>query len=203
MYLAADPYWYAEVRKEVDGALARHRTSASQSPADILGALTIEEWESEFPLIDLCLRECIRFQTVGTAFRRNISGSDVPIGSTGEVVPPDAFAIYLLDEVHMDPAVYSDPGRWDPGRYLPDRAEDKKTPLSYLGWGIGRHPCLGMRFAKLEMGIIGALFVAMFDYELVDVDGNKVDKPPVTNRNNHSASKPDVPVRLRYTVRQH
>lgn len=203
VYLAADPYWYGEVRNEVDAALARHRTSPSQSPADILSQLTIEEWESEFPLIDLCLRECIRHQLVGTAFRRNTSGQEVRLGATGEVVPRNAFAVYLLDDIHMDPAIYTDPGRWDPGRYLPDRAEDKKAPHAYLGWGVGRHPCLGMRFAKLEMGIIGALFVAMFDYELVDVKGNKMPAAPQTNRDNHAASKPDIPVRLRYTVRQH
>ena len=190
------------MRQEVDSAVARHRVSAEQSASDVLGTLTVEEWESEFPMIDLCLRETIRFQAVGTAFRKNISGKDVQIGKTGEVVPRDAFAVYLVDDVHMNPDIYSEPLRWDPGRYLPDRAEDKKTPLAYLGWGTGRHPCLGMRFAKLEMGIIGALFVAMFDYELVDLQGNKVTETPGTNRKNYSATKPIQPMRLRYTVRE-
>jgi hypothetical protein len=29
----------------------------------------------------------------------------------------------------------------DPSRYLPERAEDKKTPYAWVGWGAGRHPC--------------------------------------------------------------
>lgn len=45
----------------------------------------------------------------------------------------------------MDPSVYPNPEKWDPSRYLPDRAEDKKVSMGYLGWGIARHPCLGMR----------------------------------------------------------
>lgn len=159
VYLATNRYWYDQVRAEVDGVVEKHRKSPDQSRLDVLSSLTIENWESDFPLIDLCLRECIRFQLVGTAFRKNISGKDVPIGKAGEVVPRDAFAvsfslhlylrvhvahvlqIYLLDDVHFNPEVYTEPNKWDPGRYLPDRAEDKKTPLSYLGWGVGRHPC--------------------------------------------------------------
>ena len=117
-------------------------------------------------MLDLCLRECIRLQLVGTGFRKNISGHNVPLGKTGQTIPADASVIYLIDDVHMDPNVYTHPDCWDPGRYLPGRAEDKKEPLAWLGWGMGRNPCLGTRFAKLEMGIVGALFVAMFDYDL-------------------------------------
>ncbi len=203
VYLACNPEWYGIIQREVDGVVAAHRTSPSQSPADVLAALPIEAWETELPMMDLCLRECIRLQLVGTAFRKNTSGHDVPLGKTGEVIPADAFAIYLVDDVHMNPDIYPDPQRWDPGRYLPDRAEDKKQPLSWLGWGIGRHPCLGMRFAKLEMGIIGAMMVAMFDYELLDGRGNKMETAPAVDRNNHAASKSPVPVRLRYALRQH
>jgi len=116
-------------------------------------------------------------------------------------VPPGAFAIYSIDDTHYDPAIYADPEKFDLGRYAPDRAEDKKLPQAYLGWGVGRHPCLGMRFAKLEMGVIGALFVAMFDYEMVDAQGNKTMKMPYNDRAAHSASKPKERVRLRYTVR--
>lgn len=101
----------------------------------------------------------------------------------------------------MNPDIYSEPLRWDPGRYLPDRAEDKKHPMGYVGWGTGRHPCLGMRFAKLEMGIIAACFAATFDYELLNAAGEKMTESPLPNRSYISASPPDEPVRLRYTVR--
>ncbi|KAI3391460.1 hypothetical protein diail_7322 [Diaporthe ilicicola] len=202
-YLATNKEWYGRVQAEVDAAVAKHRRSPAQTPAEVLATLSIDDWESEFTNIDLSLRECIRFQLVGTAFRKNISGRDVPIGTSGEVVPRDGFAIYLIDDVHFNPAVYTNPEEWDPGRFLPERAEDKREPLAYVGWGLGRHPCLGMRFAKLEMSIIGALFVAMFDFELCDVKGNKLTRPPFTSRNRQSAAKPLEPLRLRYTVRQH
>ncbi len=199
--LACNPEWYRRVQDEVDSAVCRHRTSPEQSASSVLASLAVDHWESEFPMIDLCLRECIRFQLVGTAFRQNITKNDVPVGKTGEVIPKGAFAVYYVYDVHMNPDVYPDPQRWDPGRYLPDRAEDKSVPLGYVGWGTGRHPCLGMRFAKLEMGIIAACFVAMFDYELLDIHGDKLTSSPVTDRNEISASGPKEPVRLRYALR--
>ncbi len=203
IYLGCNAEWYGIVQREVDAAVARHRTSPSQTAADVLDSLSIDAWESEFPMIDLCLRECIRLQLVGTAFRKNTSGRDLPLGKSGEVVPASGFAIYLMDDVLMNPDIYTDPYRWDPSRYLADRAEDRKEPLAFVGWGMGRHPCLGMRFAKLEMGMIAAMRVARFDYEVIDAGGIKINTAPQVNRDNHAASKPAVPLRLRYTLRQH
>jgi len=47
----------------------------------------------------------------------------------------------MLNDVMMDPEVYRDPMKWEPNRYFPDRAEDKKVPYAFCGWGAGRHPC--------------------------------------------------------------
>lgn len=203
VYLSKNREWYQRVQAEVDTSIRKHRTSASQTIPEIFASLTLEDWESEFPSVELGLRESIRLITVGTAFRRNVTDGDVPIGNTGEIVPKDAFTLYMPDEIHMDPTVYTNPTKFDPGRFLPDRAEDKKTPLAYVGWGAGRHPCLGMRFAKLEMSIITALFAATFDWELVDVEGKPMKELPAIDRQKPSAHKPHTPVRLRYTVRQH
>lgn len=202
IYLATNKEWYNRVQAEVDGVLARHRTSSDQNISDIFANLTVDQWESEFPSIDLTLRECIRLQLVGTAFRLNVSGGDVVISKkTGEVIPRDAYAMYLIDDIHMNPEIYTNPDEFDPGRF--ERGEDKRAYFGYLGWGVGRHPCLGMRFAKLEMMIIGAIFVAMFDYKVQDGQGNTLEKAPMTNRQRFSAHKPSFQVRLKYTVREH
>ncbi|KAI1269552.1 cytochrome P450 6A1 [Xylariaceae sp. FL1019] len=201
VFLTQNPEWMAKLRGEVEEAVTRHRTSPSQSRADVLGTLSIEEWESEFPLIDLALRETIRFSLPGTSFRKNVSGRDVPIGDTGEVVPNGAFAAYLVDDIQFG-EWYTDPAKWDPSRFFDERAEDRKVHHGYMGWGVGRHPCLGMKFAKLEMAFITAFFVAMFDFECSDKDGNKVKQMPKTmDRNLHSAKKPQENIYLRYKLR--
>ena len=107
------------------------------------------------------------------------------------------YQAYHIADVHNNPSIFSDPERWDPSRYLPDRAEDKKVQYGYLGWGAARHPCLGMRFAKLEMSVILAHFVAMFDYQLCTHDGQIATKLPKANVNGFTASKPSEPLFLK------
>ena len=34
---------------------------------------------------------------------------------------------------------------------IPGREEDKKDPHAFIGWGTGRHPCLGMRVSLLSV----------------------------------------------------
>lgn len=140
-FLSLYPHWMHKVRAEVDGAVARHRTGPEQKPLDVLSQISVEDWERDFPLINLCLHESIRIVTVGAGFRRNISGKDIKIGRTGEVIPKGAFAAFHIDQIHMNPDIYKDPTKFDPSRFLPGRQEDKKVPLSYAGWGQGRHPC--------------------------------------------------------------
>lgn len=53
------------------------------------------------------------------------------------------------------------------------------------------------------MSIIGAIFVAMFDYSLADAQGNPLSVAPAPDRNKFSAHKPAVTPRLKYTLRQH
>jgi len=61
-----------------------------------------------------------------------------------------------------------------------------------------------MRFAKLEQNIITAYFLSMFDFELCDMAGNRIEKLPDQweNHNNWNVSKPQKPVRLRYELRK-
>lgn len=202
VYLGANREWYDKVQAEVDAAIAKYRTSPSQSRTDVLSTLSLEAWESSFQLIDICLRETLRLVLVGCAFRKNSSDKPVHIGGadSGEVIPQGAFTVYLLDDIHMNPDIYPDPYRFDPGRYFPSREEDKKEHLGFLGWGAGRHVCLGMKFAKLEMQIIIAFWMAQFEFDTVDVKGQKRDAPR-TNRAYHQVTRPDEDVRLKYRKR--
>lgn len=201
-YLANDPYWMKRVREEVDTVADRYCADKSLPLKDRLMQVPIEAWESEFPLIDFGLKDTIRLQMHGTAFRRNLSNQDVAINKNGEVIPPGGFAAMHVADIHYNPEIYPNPGEWNPGRYLPDKAEDKKVPYAWMGWGIGRHPCLGMRFAKLENTLIVAFFLAYFsDIEIADKSGKKMDRPSETDLNFLTAHKPKVPMYLKYKVR--
>lgn len=203
LYLAQDKKWHDRVLEEVESAADRYCFDASLPLVDRLMQVPAEAWESEFPMIDLVLRESIRLQLPGAAFRKNISGRPIPLNKEGtEVIPPDAYAAFAVVNIHRNPEIYTDPETFDPERFFPDRAEDKNKQFGYIGWGVGRHPCLGMRFAKLENNIITAFWMAAFkDMQLVDKSGNASGLPAV-NRNLHAAAKPTQKVYINYKLRE-
>ncbi|TLD37158.1 cytochrome P450 [Venturia nashicola] len=196
IYLAKYPYWKQKVLEQVIEVASKNCKDPTAPLVDQLISLPIDVWEGGFPLLDLCLRDSIRLQTVGTAFRKNLSGHDVKIGNA--TIPNGYYVVYAMGDIHNDESIYPDPARWDPGRYLPDRAEDKKVPYAWAGWGLGRHPCLGMRFAKLENVLITAFWVAMFEFELVDRDGKPTEELPQVDINGFTANKPANTKYLRY-----
>ncbi|KAF7551132.1 hypothetical protein G7Z17_g5247 [Cylindrodendrum hubeiense] len=200
-FLAQDRSWYARIQEQVDAVITKHRENEDEQPIDVFRRLTLEEWDTEFPLIDLSLRDSIRLNTAGVSMRKNVSGKDIPLGNTGEIIPKDMYAVYLMDHTHLDENTYRDPLKWDPGRYLPDRAEDQKSPNAYLGWGVGLHQCLGMRFAKLEISITTAMFMAHFDFRLCDENGSPVDTLPQIDRNSLGSAKPVEAVYFKCTPR--
>jgi cytochrome P450 len=92
-YLAQSPIWMAKLRAEVDGATAKHRRQPEESVVGILHRFTLGDWETEFPLLELAMKETMRFTMSGTIVRRNIGGRKVPVGDTGTFIPPDGLAV--------------------------------------------------------------------------------------------------------------
>ncbi|KAH8593173.1 cytochrome P450 [Bisporella sp. PMI_857] len=194
-YIGTSRYWCERVRAELDGVLDKYAPDHTMSLTERFALIPIEGWETEMPLLDNCLRETIRLQLGGTMYRRNISGSDVMIGN--EVIPSGAFAAYQVSDIHQDPEVYPEPLKWDPGRYLPDRAEDKRKPFAYVGWGRE-----STHLAKLEQFTIVAVFLTRFDFDTCDDKGVPYDSVPPPDLDAHASVKPKFPVRLRYKPRE-
>ncbi|KAK4542279.1 hypothetical protein LTR36_006932 [Oleoguttula mirabilis] len=200
VYMASKPYWLDRVREEVVSVASRYCPDDSIPLKERLMHVPIEAWEGEFPIIDICLKDTIRLQMSGTAFRKNFSGKDVPLNKA-EVIPNDAYVTMAVGDIHYNPEIYANPDEWDPARYMPGREEHKKQEYAWMGWGLARHPCLGMRFAKLENNLIVAFFLAYFDeIKLSDAKGNETTRIPQTDRNKHTAHKPAEKVYLKYKV---
>ncbi|UNI13243.1 hypothetical protein JDV02_000001 [Purpureocillium takamizusanense] len=92
-FLSYDSYWHERLRREVDEVVLKHRISRYETAADVLSRLSIREWEHEFPLIELGLRDSIRIVMTGASFRKNISGGGIRIGDSDEMIPNNAFAV--------------------------------------------------------------------------------------------------------------
>ena len=216
-YLGSSPEWLAKTQEEVRNTAAKYAQDPSAPLRCQLNDIPLEAWEAEFPIVDMCLRDSIRLNVLGTALRKNTSGRAIPIGDGKEVIPPGAFVTFATGDIHLNPDVYPNPCEWDPARYLPDRAEDKKKCHGFMGWGAGRHPCrtyithildlmtdvliVGMRFAKLEQNLITAYFIASFDFHLSDKNGNRMRDAPRIDFNGHSAHKPKNAPHLKVTLK--
>jgi hypothetical protein len=48
---------------------------------------------------------------------------------------------------------------------------------------LGRHPCAGMKIAKLEIKLILTMMLLGYEYELVDGNGNYPKEVPSQDRN--------------------
>jgi cytochrome P450 len=60
-----------------------------------------------------------------------------------------AFSLYA---VHQDPALYPEPGRFDPDRWLPENREGMPRE-AFVPFGSGSRQCIGDAFARAEMTI--------------------------------------------------
>ncbi|WP_329316588.1 cytochrome P450 [Streptomyces sp. NBC_01262] len=92
--------------------------------------------------------ETMRLHAVTMIMRRSMES--VEIGGV-EVPPGTEFAISLY-AVHRDPAVYPDPGRFDPDRWLPEQRRDLPRE-AYFPFGAGSRKCIGDGVALAEMVI--------------------------------------------------
>ena len=144
-----------------------------------LAAVPVSTWEDELHILDACTRESQRIIAGGITLRRNVQ-KEMKIGK--QVVERGNFLIYPMADVHLNPEYYPEPYKFDPGQWLrPDPVSDTAYP--FLGWGAGRHPCAGAKMARPEMKLILALFLARYEYNLVDEDGKFPDPLPVPDRN--------------------
>lgn len=63
-----------------------------------------------------------------------------------------------------------------------------------MGWGQGRHPCTGMRWAKIQQNIMLAYALAMFKWSGCDANGQPNPHFAQPNRLNKIA--PSLPLGL-------
>ena len=68
-------------------------------------------------------------------------------------IPKGWHAYYYISSVLKDPEIYKQPEIFNPERFNPTNAEDKKKPLCYIPFGGGARECIGKEFAYLVIKI--------------------------------------------------
>ncbi|WP_445632759.1 Cytochrome P450 [Nostoc sp. DSM 114161] len=85
----------------------------------------------------------------------------------GYYVPAGGLAMVAPAVSHRLAECFRDPDRYDPDRFAPDRAEERKSAYTMIGFGGGRHRCIGQSFAYEQIKVIWSVLLQNFDLELV------------------------------------
>jgi cytochrome P450 len=130
--LARDATWQTRLRDEAT------RVAPGTATIDDIRKLDEIEW---------AWRESLRMHPVAADIPRR-SVRDLEL--LGHRIPAGTIVLALLAPAMHDPALWTEPSRFDPERFSPARAEDKKVKGSYLPFGAGAHSCIGAQLSTLE-----------------------------------------------------
>ncbi|MEV7006752.1 cytochrome P450 [Streptosporangium sp. NPDC051022] len=100
------------------------------------------------------IQEILRLHPLLMLMRRTVR----PLTLGGVEIPAGVELGYSPTALHRDPAVYPEPYRLDPDRWLPERAKPLPSG-SFIPFGEGRHRCIGEHFAWTELLVAAAVLL--------------------------------------------
>jgi sterol 14-demethylase len=83
------------------------------------------------------------------------------------VVPAGDLAMVSPAVAHLMAEIFSDPERFDPERFAPPREEDRRTPYALIGFGGGKHRCIGLAFAYQQVKVIWSILLQRYAFRLL------------------------------------
>ena len=93
-----------------------------------------------------------------------------PVFHLGEwVIPRGDSLLVSIGQIHDDPAVFPHPERFDPQRYI----ENKAAALPWMPFGGGARRCLGAAFANMEMDVVLRTVLQHFTLETTTAPGER------------------------------
>ena len=88
-----------------------------------------------------------------------------PLQYAGHTVPAGALAVVSPAVSHRLPGLFADPQQFDPERFAPPRSENKQHLYTLIGFGGGKHRCMGEKFAMLQLKAIWTVLLDRFDFD--------------------------------------
>ena len=113
-------------------------------------APTLAELE-QLTSLDLVMKESLRLRApVPMLARRTVKDTVVQ----GVRVPTGSHVAVGVQFSHLMADLWTEPGRFDPDRFGPERREDKAHRYAWSPFGGGVHKCIGLHFAGAEVKAI-------------------------------------------------
>ena len=175
--LMAAPTYVARLRDEIEEVYGQgEELSLASLKRQTVMENAVRECERLHPPLILLVRKVLKPLRFGDY--------DVPAGALAMVSPAVS---------HRLPDVFADPERFHPDRFAPPASEDRQHRYALIGFGGGKHLCMGKHFAIAQLKAIWTVLLDRFDWFL-DTE------MPAPNYGSW-VTGPEEPCRVRYRRR--
>ncbi|XP_066288549.1 cytochrome P450 2U1-like [Branchiostoma lanceolatum] len=137
LYMTLNPDIQDKVQRELDAVVGNSLPTLSH--------------RSQLPYVNACLLEVMRIRTLlpvaiphATTQEVKVQGYDIPKGTQ---------VLLNLYSLHMDPAYWPDPDRFDPERFLDADGNVISKTESFLPFSAGRRVCFGEQLGRMELSL--------------------------------------------------
>jgi cytochrome P450 len=146
--LARVPEWQDRVRAEILSVVGDGPVTADHLPRLVLAQQVLKEAMRLYPPVPAMSRTALKSMTLG-----------------GEEVPAGSMIVVPIWCIHRHRRLWSDPDRFDPARFTPER-EAEFPRGQFMPFGAGPRICLGGAFAMMEATVVLASLIrgARFDW---------------------------------------
>jgi cytochrome P450 len=184
------PMTDAEIRDELLTLLvAGHETTATALSwamerlvrhPDKLERLRAEALAGEDAYLTATIQETLRLRPVIVIVLRKLTE---PVELGGYELPAGASIVPSIHLVHRDPAIYPEPERFLPERFL----DNPPGTYTWIPFGGGVRRCLGAAFAQFEMGVVLGELVRRRQVAPVDPASERPFRRAITETPRHDA----------------
>lgn len=133
-----------------------------------------------------CVQESLRmYPPLIMLMRMAMQDVETTLNGKTYIIPKGDIVVTSPAVASRMPSVFPNPNNFEPERFGPERNEHK-TPLSFLGFGGGKHLCMGNVFGMLQVKTIVSILLRNYEFELVDKEFPEPDyKAMVVGPKNH------------------
>ena len=129
---------------------------------DEAGAISFSGLKQQLQL-ENAVRECERLHPPLIILIRKVLK---PMRYRDRLVPAGTLAMVSPAVSHRLPEVFANPERFFPDRFAPPASEGKQHQYTLIGFGGGRHRCMGKHFAIMQIKAIWTVLLERFDFFL-------------------------------------
>ena len=126
------------------------------------GAMSYEGLRDQV-LLENAVRECERLHPPLILLIRKALA---PLRFRDYVLPTGTMAMVSPSVSHRLPDLFPDPEHFYPDRFAPPRSEEKQHQYALIGFGGGKHKCMGKNFAYLQIKALWSVLIDRFDFSL-------------------------------------